>query len=121
MNEDKQPLLDWIQRHQLSAERLMPHSLPEECLTILSDEAEAIKERPDTEDVARGFVSLIMALTALEGKTQITHEEMVPKLQCYLRIFSLEKLKRSGLIKAYEAPTLETVFDDNWQLDVTLT
>lgn len=120
MEESKQPLFDWIKDNQLKPENLLPHRLPDSCMEILSAEVEDIKNQVETENLAEGFVSIILQLSAIEGHNHIDHELIVERLDAYIKNFSLEKMKRTGLIKSYEEATLEEIFDTERQMDVTL-
>jgi len=112
--------LEYIKSNHLTPENLLPHNLPDYCLEGLSVEAEKIEERVDEENLAEGFVSIVLAINAFKGKRALEHDEIVKDLEVLVKIFSLEKLRRMGLVKSYEEPNLENIFDASREFNVTL-
>lgn len=117
---DKKDFLKKIQNAILSPESLLPHHLSDTELGILSFEAEAISKNPDQENVAECFVAIVLALSAAQGETKLEHTQIADKIATYLKILSLEKLKRAGLIKDYEKPDCKNIFDTSREFDVTI-
>lgn len=117
---DKKDFLLKIQSTTLAPKSLLPHNLENEALELLTLEAEAISKNPNQENVAECFVNIIIALSAVQGNTKVEHSEIADKIAIYLKILSLEKLKRAGLIKHYETPDIKNIFDTSREFDVTL-
>jgi hypothetical protein len=116
MNEISKTIESSIQNPQ----NLLPHKLDESLFLAVDKEIEEIKKDPNKDGVAQNLVNIVLVISSYLGDRALEHEEIARRLQCYIRIFSLQKLKRVGLISDYEPPSLEQVFDEGHELGVSL-
>lgn len=116
MNDISKTIESSIQNPQ----NLLPHKLDESLFLAVDKEIEEIKKDPNKDGVAQNLVNIVLVISSYLGDRALEHEEIARRLQCYIRIFSLQKLKRVGLISDYEAPSLEQVFDEGHELGVSL-
>ncbi|MFP4486081.1 MAG: hypothetical protein ACLFOC_03920 [Campylobacterales bacterium] len=116
MNDISKTIESSIQNPQ----NLLPHKLDETLFLAVEKEIEAIKADPNKEGVAQNLVNIILVISSYLGDRALEHEEIARRLQCYIKIFSVEKLKRVGLISAYEPPSLNQIFDENYEFGVTI-
>ncbi len=112
--------LEYIRACATNIEGILPHNLPDFCMSELSSEAEKIKERVDEDGVAEGFVNIVMLINGYRGKTSMEHDDIIKDLEIYVKIFSLERLKRLGFVKKYEEPTIDNIFDESREFDVVI-
>lgn len=94
----------------------LPFALSEEHLGKLLEEANRVKENPDTE-----IPLLMQAITDLAlqaGKSKLEHSEIAEALETYLRYLSLEKLRRLGIVQHYEAPAPADIFLKEKEIEI---
>lgn len=116
MNDISKTIENSIQNPQ----NLLPHMLDDGLFLAVEKEIEAIKKDPNKDGVAQNLVNIILVISSSLGDRALEHEEIARRLQCYIKIFSVEKLKRVGLISSYEPPSLGELFDENYEFGVTL-
>ncbi len=115
----KQETLDWIRDVDTRAEDILPHNLPRAHFEILSGELQAIKADPNVDNVAECFVAIILKINGYLGAESIEHTAIVKQLDSYIKIFSVELLKRKGVVKSYELPNIRNILDGDREIDIT--
>lgn len=119
MSTSNNPTSQWVISNAAQPDSYLPHNLPNEIFDALSSELAEYQLQPDQENVIEGLVAVTMGLIGAQGITQTSHEEITQGLQQYIKIFSIERLKRSGIVTSYSEPTLKSIFDENLALDIT--
>lgn len=119
MSTSSNPTSQWVISKAAQPDSYLPHNLPEEIFDALSTELAKYQLTPEQENVIEGLVAVTMGIMGAQGITQTSHKEITQGLGQYIKIFSVERLKRSGIVTSYSTPTLETIFDENLALDLT--
>lgn len=118
MSTSDNPISQWVISKAAQPDSYLPHNLPENIFDAIAEELSAYQQNPEEENVIEGLVAIAMGIMGAQGITQTTHEDITQGLQQYIKIYSIERLKRTNIVTSYSAPTLETIFDENLALDI---
>jgi hypothetical protein len=110
----------WVAQQSHEPNAYLPHNLPGEIFEFLAEELANYQKNPERENGLEGMVALTMGIMGAMGTTHTDHMEISNRLQSYIRIYSIERLKRIGIIAQYTPTTLQTIFDDTLSLDLQL-
>lgn len=108
----------WVITQAATPDFYLPHNLPEDIFQALANELSAYQQDPEKENILEGMVAITMGIMGANGITKTDHEEISQKLHAYIKIYSIERLKRTGIIVSYTPTTLENVFDEDLALDI---